>query len=323
MQICDSWLRDWVDHGLDSKGLADRLTMLGMEVESVSAVGAPVERLVVGRVLDVRRHPDADKLFLCRVDVGRGEPLGIVCGARNVRAGGTYPTALEGARLPGGMVIKAARIRGEPSSGMLCSAVELGLDAASEGLLELDDSAVPGTDASRLLSLGDSVLDVNVTPNRADCFSVVGLAREIAAPAAIAVRDTNVAPVSPAIRDTFPIAVPDATDCPRFAGRVIRGLRAKARTPLWLRERLRRCGVRPIHPVVDVTNFVMLELGQPMHAYDLATLKAGITVRRGLPTETLDLLDGRQVQLSPTHWSSPMEVARLALRASWVAALRQ
>ncbi len=297
MQICDSWLRDWVDHGLAPAELADRLTMLGVEVESVTAIGAPVERLVVGRVLDVRRHPDADKLSLCRVDVGRGEPLPIVCGARNVHAGGLYPTALEGARLPGGMTIGATHIRGELSAGMLCSAAELGLEAA-EGLLELDPSAVPGSDASRLLALGDSVLELNITPNRPDCFSVSGIAREVAAPAPIAVREPDIPGVSATIRDTLPVTIADAGDCPRFAGRVLRGLDAGAATPLWMRERLRRCGIRPIHAVVDVTNYVMLELGQPMHAYDLASLQGGIAVRRGRPGESLVLLDGQQAGIT-------------------------
>jgi phenylalanyl-tRNA synthetase beta chain len=294
MQICDSWLRDWVDHGLRPQDLADRLTMLGFEVESVSPVGAPVERLVVGRVLEVRPHPDAAKLQLCRVDIAGGEPLAIVCGASNVRAGGLYPVALDGARLPGGMSIRPTRIRGEPSAGMLCSAAELGLDG-EEGLLELDQSAVPGSDASRLLELGDSVLDLNVTPNRADCFCVAGIAREVAAPAAVSVRERSIAPISPVIRDTFPVTL--ATDgCTRFAGRIVRGLEPGARTPLWLRERLRRCGIRPVHPVVDVTNYVMLELGQPMHAYDLGALRKGIVVRWARAGESVILLDGQEVR---------------------------
>jgi phenylalanyl-tRNA synthetase beta chain len=243
----------------------------------------------------VRRHPDATKLSLCRVDVGGNEPLGIVCGAPNVRAGGLYPTALDGARLPGGLVIRPTRIRGEPSAGMLCSAAELGL-GDQEGLLELDESAIPGSDASRLLALGDSVLDLNVTPNRADCFSIAGVAREVAAPAAIGVREREVPAVSPVIRDTFAVVLGAAADCPRFAGRVMRGLRADARTPLWLGERLRRCGIRPVHPVVDVTNYVMLELGQPMHAYDLATLRGSIAVRRAKEGEALILLGGQRVE---------------------------
>jgi phenylalanyl-tRNA synthetase beta chain len=177
---------------------------------------------------------------------------------------------------------------------MLCSAAELGLDG-DEGLLELDPSAVPGSDASRLLGLGDSVLDLNVTPNRADCFSIAGVAREVAAPADIAVRELDIAAIGAVIRDRFPVALDVADACPRFAGRIVRGLRADARTPLWLRERLRRCGVRPLHPVVDVTNYVMLELGQPMHAYDLASLRGGIVVRHAKPGEALTLLDGQRV----------------------------
>jgi phenylalanyl-tRNA synthetase beta chain len=296
MKICDSWLQDWIEHGLDMEGLAHRLTMLGLEVESVVPVGAPLENVVVGRVIEVRRHPNADKLSLCRVDVGIGEPLGIVCGAGNVREGGLYPVAVAGATLVGGSVIKAARIRGEPSAGMLCSAAELGLDSSANGLLDLDAGAAPGTDVNLLLRLDDSVLDVNITPNRADCFSISGIAREVGSSGARRIRERPVVAVPAANRESFPLRVTDPADCPRFAGRVIRGLRAEARTPLWMRERLRRCGVRAIHPVVDVTNYVMLELGQPMHAYDLARLKGRISVRRGAKGESLALLDGQIVE---------------------------
>lgn len=296
MKTCDSWLREWVGHGLDPAALAHRLTMLGLEVDAVEAVGESLDLVVVGSVVERRPHPNADKLSLCRVDVGLGEPLGIVCGAANVREGGLYPTALEGARLPNGTVIRPTKLRGEPSMGMLCSASELGLEAASEGLLELDAGAVPGAPINGLLALGDTVFDVNITPNRADCFSVAGLAREVAAATGAALRGPGGEPVQAGVRDTFPVDVADPADCPRFAGRVIRGIRVGARTPLWLRERLRRCGVRPIHPVVDVTNYVMLELGQPMHAYDLARLDGGISVRRARPGESLALLDGQAVE---------------------------
>lgn len=297
MKICDSWLREWIDHGLDAEALAQCLTMLGLEVESITAAGEPVTPLRVGRVLDVQSHPNADRLSLCRVDIGTGEPLTIVCGAPDVRAGALYATALPGATLPGGLVIKAARIRGEPSAGMLCSAAELGLESATPGLLELDSGAEPGGDAAGILALGDPVLDLNITPNRADCFSVVGIAREVAAATGAALGGPGCGAIPAVHADRFSVDLSRPEDCPRFAGRVIRGIDAQAQTPLWMRERLRRCGVRPIHPVVDVTNYVMLELGQPMHAYDLGRLQEGIDVRRARPGEELRLLDGQSVRL--------------------------
>lgn len=297
MKLCNSWLREYVAHGLDPEALSHRLTMLGLEVDALEMEGAPLERVVVGRVLARRPHPNADRLSLCRVDVGATEPLDIVCGAPNVREGGLYPTALEGARLPGGLTIKATRLRGEPSAGMLCSATELGLDIEAEGLLELDADAIPGTDVGALLELGDAVLDLNITPNRADCFSILGVAREVAAAGQLAPSEPAPAGVAATIPDTLDVLLPAPAACPRFAGRIIRGLREDARTPLWMRERLRRCGVRPISPVVDVTNYVMLELGQPMHAYDLASLEGPLAARLAHAGEGLELLDGRQVQL--------------------------
>jgi len=299
MRICDSWLQEQVAHGLEPQALAHRLTMLGLEVDALAAEGGPLDRVVVGRVVALRRHPNADKLALCQVDVGTGTPLGIVCGAPNVREGGLYPTALEGARLPGGLLIKPTRLRGEPSAGMLCSARELGLEAGVDGLLELDAGAVPGADITALLKLGDPLLDLNVTPNRADCFSILGIAREVAAPGGAACNEPAAAAVAAAIPDVLAVALPVPAACPRFAGRIIRGLRPDARTPLWMRERLRRCGIRPISPVVDVTNYVMLELGQPMHAYDLAALDGGLAARPARPGETLVLLDAQQVQPGP------------------------
>jgi phenylalanyl-tRNA synthetase beta chain len=295
MRICDSWLREWIEHGLDADALAHRLTMLGLEVDSVTRLAGRMDRLVVGRVTDLRRHPNADKLSLCTVDVGAAEPLAIVCGARNVRAGGRYPTALVGAVLPGGMAIRAAKIRGEPSAGMLCSAAELGLDSGADGLLELDDDVVPGADAAELLRLDDAILEINVTPNRSDCFSIAGIAREVAAQMAAEARRPDAPPVQPLVEHRIGVVVDDPGDCPRFCGRVIRGLRRDARTPAWMKERLLRCGVRPIHPLVDVTNYVCLELGQPMHAYDLAKLAGSIRVRRGRAGESAALLDGRTV----------------------------
>lgn len=298
MKICESWLRDWVSYDLGTEALAERLTMLGLEVEAVTPVAPPSRGIVVGEVLDVRRHPAADKLSLCRVSVGAVTPLNVVCGAGNVRAGGRYPTAAEGAELPGGTVIRARQVRGEPSEGMLCSAAELGLDGAAEGLLELDADAPLGRDIVEVLRLDDHVLELNITPNRGDCLSVAGLAREVALSDGVA-RHRELPAVPALLRDALQPIVADPADCPRFVGRVIREISPQARTPLWLRERLRRCGVRPVHPVVDVTNYVMLDLGQPMHAYDLDRLEGQIAARRARPGERLVLLDGREVELDP------------------------
>jgi len=299
MKICDSWLQEHVAHQLGPEALAHRLTMLGLEVDALGAEGGPLDRVVVGRVVALRRHPNADKLSLCQVEVGTGTPLGIVCGAPNVREGGLYPTAIEGARLPGGLVIKPTRLRGEASAGMLCSARELGIDVPAEGLLELDADAIPGTAITTVLRLGDPLLDLNITPNRADCFSILGIAREVAASGDAVLSGEAPVAVPAGIPDTLAVALPDPAACPRFAGRIIRGLRQDAVTPLWMRERLRRCGIRPISPVVDVTNYVMLELGQPMHAYDLAALDGGLAARPARPGETLVLLDAQQVQPGP------------------------
>lgn len=297
MKICDSWLREWVDHGLDAAQLAERLTMLGLEVDALTTLGIRTAPLKVGRVIEVARHPDADRLSLCRVDVGNGEPLRIVCGAPNVRAGGHYVVALPGAELPGGMKIRATTIRGEASAGMLCSAGELGLESDASGLLELDATSIPGSDANDVLQLGDTLIDINITPNRADCLCIAGIAREVAAPGSAGLTARAGVAVAASSDARFPVRLSAPDACSRFAGRVIRGIDTQARSPLWLTERLRRCGVRPIHPVVDVTNYVMLELGQPMHAYDLRALNGAIEVRLARAGETLSLLGGRVVAL--------------------------
>lgn len=297
MKICDSWLRDWVDHGLEAAQLAERLTMLGLEVDALTTLGTRTAPLKVGRVIEVARHPNADRLSLCTVDAGAAEPLRIVCGAPNVRAGGHYVVALPGAELPGGLKIRATTIRGEASAGMLCSASELGLESDASGLLELDATAAPGSDANEVLQLGDTLIDINITPNRADCLSIAGIAREVAALGGAGLAPGESVAVVAGSDASFPVRLPAPDACSRFAGRVIRGLDTQARSPLWLTERLRRCGVRPIHPVVDVTNYVMLELGQPMHAYDLGALHGAIEARFARAGETLTLLGGRVIAL--------------------------
>jgi phenylalanyl-tRNA synthetase beta chain len=296
MKLSESWLREWVDPEIDSEALAHHLTMLGLEVDGVEPVAGPLTDIVVGEVREVSAHPDADRLSLCRVDVGKDEELNIVCGAPNVRAGARYPTALVGAILPGGMTIKSAKIRGQKSEGMLCSAVELELVESADGIMELDAGCEIGVPVSAALDLDDRIIDIDLTPNRADCFSVIGVARDLAAGQRMAFDEPDVAEVGATRDDVFPVKLENKAGCGRFAGRVIRNIDPGAKTPVWLQERLRRSGVRPIDPVVDVTNYVMLELGQPLHGYDLDKLKDRIHVRRGKKSgEPLSLLDGQTV----------------------------
>jgi phenylalanyl-tRNA synthetase beta chain len=263
--------------------------------------------VVVGRVIEVTTHPNADRLRVCQVDVGGGTAQ-IVCGAANVRAGGLYPVALPGATLPGGLVIRSAALRGVDSAGMLCSAAELGLlgdkaDAGAgapgkgEGLLELDQGLIPGMPVAAALALDDQVLDLKITPNRADCFCVLGVARDLAATTGLAFAEPRIKAIPAADSQTVSVRIEDTAGCPVFVVRAVRGIRADARSPLWLRERLRRSGVRSVHPVVDITSLVMLELGQPLHAYDLDKLDGGLVVRRALAREPLQLLTGADLQL--------------------------
>ena len=300
MKISEKWLREFASPPGDTESLVHQLTMQGLEVEDVEPAAPPLDGVVVGRVVTLAPHPNADRLRVCQVDVGTAT-VQIVCGAPNVCEDGRYPVALPGVALPGGLVIKTARLCGVESSGMLCSAAELGLaDADSgrgEGLLDLEPTAVPGSSVVAVLALDDRILDLKITPNRADCFSVVGVARDLAACTGLAFGEPEVPVVPPADQHAFPVRIEAATDSPVFAVRVIRGLRADAKSPFWLRERLRRSGLRSISPVVDVTNLVMLELGQPMHAYDLDMLRDELIVRRAVKGESLQLLTGATAEL--------------------------
>ncbi|MBN8279434.1 MAG: phenylalanine--tRNA ligase subunit beta, partial [Gammaproteobacteria bacterium] len=301
MKISENWLREQVNVPGDTAALVHQLTMLGLEVEGVEAAGPALDGIVVGRVRAVTPHPNADRLRICQVDVGTGGDVQIVCGAANVRADGLYPVALPGAVLPGGTKIGRAELRGVPSAGMLCSAVELGIgDAAagkSEGLLELDTPALPGAPVAGVLALPDAILELKITPNRADCFSVTGVARDLAAATASAHVPPRLVAVPAVDNLGHDVRVEAAADCPVFAVRGVRGVRPDARSPLWLRERLRRSGLRSISAVVDITNLVMLELGQPLHAYDLDRLEGGLVVRRARQGEQLALLTGGSATL--------------------------
>jgi phenylalanyl-tRNA synthetase beta chain len=296
MRVNLEWLADWVELGSVESVAAD-LTTAGLEVEAIEPLASVDRNIVVAEVLTVERHPNADRLTVCTVDDGAGRHQ-VVCGAPNVAAGILAPFARAGSTLPNGKAIGAAELRGIKSNGMLCSAKELELVDDVDGLLILDADAPKGAPVAEHLRLDDTVLEVNVTPNRGDCLSIVGIARELAARRDTALRRRAAAAVKATIKDTLPIALKAGAACPRFAGRALRGLAPTARTPLWMRERLRRAGVRPLQPIVDVTNYVMLELGQPMHAYDLAKLDGRIEARLAGGGERLVLLDGREIALA-------------------------
>jgi len=297
MKFSEKWLREWVDPPASTAELVKQLTMAGLEVDSVERLGAGIEGLVVGEVLSVERHPDADKLRVCTVNAGRGGALQVVCGAPNVRAGGKYPLAPVGARLPGDVTIRKSRLRGVESHGMLCSARELGLGDAHQGLLELSPDCRAGDDIRAVLGLDDALIEVDLTPNRGDCLGIEGIAREVGALTRSPVTPVEINAVPPAISDCIPIVIQAPDACPRYLGRVIRGIDPTVSTPHWMQERLRRSGLRAIDPVVDVTNYVLLELGQPMHAFDLAQLAGGVFVRYAIENERLTLLDERTVTL--------------------------
>jgi phenylalanyl-tRNA synthetase beta chain len=297
MRISVNWLNDWLGKPAEARDLATRLTMAGLEVEAVEPAAPPLAGIVVGEIVERDKHPNADSLSVCKVNAGGGELLQIVCGAPNARAGMKAPLATIGTTMPGGMEIRKAKLRGVESLGMLCSARELGLSEDSSGLLELPAELPVGQPIVEALDLDDTLIEINLTPNRGDCMGVLGVAREAAV-----LTDTTLG--GPALRaipaqsvERFPVELAPGAGCARFAARVIRGVRPDARAPLWMRERLRRAGLRPISAVVDVTNYVMLELGQPMHAYDLRELAGGIVVRRARAGEVLRLLDGRDITL--------------------------
>ncbi|MBV8973480.1 MAG: phenylalanine--tRNA ligase subunit beta, partial [Sinobacteraceae bacterium] len=295
MKIPYSWLTEWTAIPWDARELGSRLTMSGFEVEALEPAAPPFTAVVVGEILAADRHPQADKLQVCKVSIGRGAPLQIVCGASNARRGLKSALAMVGAQLPGEVTIGAAKLRGMESQGMLASARELGLADTSSGILELPDDAPVGAALREYLNLDEMVLHLNITPNRGDAMSVLGVAREVVALSGGSLTAPSIARVPTQGSGSFPVRLADAAGCPRFAGCIVRGIDNAAATPLWMRERLRRAGLRSITPVVDITNYVMLELGQPMHAYDLAKLKEAITVRRAEAGEGLTLLDGTRI----------------------------
>ncbi|RCS31149.1 phenylalanine--tRNA ligase subunit beta [Rhodanobacter denitrificans] len=297
MKFSENWLRELVEIRADRAALAHALTMAGLEVEELTPLGDGLAGVVVAEIVGAEKHPQADRLQVCKVNAGQGEPLQIVCGAPNARVGIKVPLAKIGAELPGGISIKAAKLRGVESSGMLCSAKELGIDTDASGLLELPADAPVGQPLADYLGLPDASIELKLTPNRPDCLGLFGLAHDVAALFGSTVK----LPVQATVPVTGPsrrgIRLEAGKDAPRYLGRIVEGIDPAARTPLWLAERLRRAGLRPISAVVDVTNYVMLELGQPLHAFDNDTLEGDIVVRHARVGELLKLLDGSEAKL--------------------------
>ncbi len=293
------WLDELVPNSLSAEEVSDIITMAGLEVDSQDPVAGEFTGVVVGEVLTCADHPDSDHLHVTTVRTGENEVLDIVCGAPNCRQGLKVACAKVGAVLPGNFRIKPAKLRGVPSNGMLCSAKELGLSEESNGIIEFPADAPVGTDIHDYLGLNDTAITVDLTANRADCLSIRGIAREFGVLTGADVKYPDIPAVPAAIPDTFPVKVTDTAGCPRYLTRVIRNVDLSRKSPLWMQERLRRLGMRSLDPVVDVTNYVMLELGQPMHAFDLDALKDEITVRKALPDEKMVLLSGQEASLTP------------------------
>ncbi|MGL2935736.1 phenylalanine--tRNA ligase subunit beta [Acinetobacter baumannii] len=296
MKISENWLRTWVNPAIDSDTLSDQLTMLGLEVDELAPVAKPFTGVVVGEVLTVEQHPDADRLRVTTVNIGSGEPLQIVCGAPNVRAGMKAPVATIGAVLPGDFKIKKGKLRGVESQGMLCGASEIDLEDKIDGLLELPDDAPVGVNIREYLKLDDNVIDISITPNRGDCFSIRGIAREVAVINQLQMNEPEIKSVDATITDEKKVVI--STDgAPRYLGRVIKNVNVKAATPEWMEQALARSGIRTHSILVDVTNYVLMELGQPMHAFDLAKIEGTVHVRQAQPQEKLQLLNDQEVEL--------------------------
>lgn len=296
MKISENWLRTWVNPAIDSETLSDQLTMLGLEVDELAPVAKPFTGVVVGEVLTVEQHPDADRLRVTTVNIGSGEPLQIVCGAPNVRAGMKAPVATIGAVLPGDFKIKKGKLRGVESQGMLCGASEIDLEDKIDGLLELPADAPVGTNIREYLKLDDNVIDISITPNRGDCFSIRGIAREIAVINQLQMNEPDIKSVDATIADEKKVVI-STEGAPRYLGRVIKNVNVKAATPEWMEQALARSGIRTHGILVDVTNYVLMELGQPMHAFDLAKIEGTVHVRQAQPQEKLQLLNDQEVEL--------------------------
>ena len=297
MKFSESWLREWVNPAISSEQLCDQLTMAGLEVDDIEDVAGDFSGVVVGRVVECHQHPNADKLRVTKVDIGQDQLLNIVCGAPNCREGLTVACATVGAVLPGDFKIKAAKLRGEPSEGMLCSYSELAISDDHNGIIELPEDAPLGEDIRNYLQLNDKMIEISVTPNRADCFGIMGIARDISSINNISLTVPQFETPKVTIEDKISVSVLEPKAAPRYLARIIKGIDVTTPTPLWLKEKLRRSGIRSIDIVVDITNYVLIELGHPMHAFDLDKIEGGITVRYGHPHEKLVLLDGNEIEI--------------------------
>ena len=306
MQFSELWLREWANPTLETQELVDQITMAGLEVDAIEAAAGEFSGIVVAQIVSFEKHPEADKLNVCKVTDG-SEEFQIVCGAPNVREGMVIPFAKIGAVLPSedgkGFKIKKAKLRGVESFGMLCAEEEMGIADKSDGLWDLPADAPLGVCMREYLGLtrngrDDKIIDVDLTPNRGDCLSIAGLSREVGVLNKVDVTAPVIEAVAPTIDTAIDVQLQAPDACPRYVGRVIKGINIKAASPLWMQEKLRRSGIRSIDPVVDVTNFILLELGQPMHAFDLAKLDGGIIVRKATQNETLVLLDDQEIKLN-------------------------
>lgn len=297
MKFNESWLRERTNPDITTQQLADQLTLAGLEVDSIEPVAKTFSSVIIGHVVQVEKHPNADKLSLCSVEINQETPLSIICGASNVKVGIKVPVAMIKAELPGGFKIKKTKLRGVLSEGMICSAKELSLEDQSNGIMILPDNAPVGESMWQYLNLDDTAIEVDLTPNRGDCLSIDGLAREVSV--------LNHCPLLPLEESSIPLSCDDQLSiqinapiaCHKYTGRIIKGINPDAETPIWMKEKLRRCGVRCISPIVDITNYIMLELGQPMHAFDLNTIANGIIVRNANQGETITLLDDQTITL--------------------------
>ncbi len=299
MKFSEQWVREWVNPAISTEQLCEQITMLGLEVDGVEKVAGDFTGVVVGEVVECAQHPDADKLRVTKVNVGGERLLDIVCGAPNCRQGLKVACATEGAVLPGDFKIKKTKLRGQPSEGMLCSFSELGIDVETDGIIELPQDAPIGANLREYLSLDDKAIEISLTPNRADCLSIAGIAREIGVANKQPVNPPpfNAVPVTTSAKVAIELQAPQA--CPRYLLRMVKKVNVKAASPIWLQEKLRRCGIRSIDPVVDITNYILLELGQPMHAFDAAKVTQPVQVRLAKEGEELVLLDGTTAKLRP------------------------
>lgn len=296
MKISENWLRQWVNPNLTTSELSEQLTMAGLEVDSIEPAAPPLNHIVVAEVVSLEKHPDADKLNLCQVNDGHDDLVQVICGAANIKQGMKVVFAQVGAELPG-IKIKKAKLRGVDSFGMVCSAKEIGIAEAAEGILELPQDAPIGQSISEFFALDDQIIEVDLTPNRGDCLSVLGVAREVAANNNLTLNHPEFKPAKTTLDDVLDVDIQQPDSCASYVGRVIKNINATAETPMWMQEALRRSGLRAISPVVDVTNYVMLELGQPMHGFDLDKIDTGIVVRQAVKDELIELLDGSEVKL--------------------------